>query len=191
MKIEMALDEFIKILNNKELILSTALIRLLGIIIFSIFIALGAFIYLPLPFTPVPVTLQTFFVLLSGLVLYRKDATLSQILYIFLGSLGIPVFVGIRAGFISLTTGYLVGFIFAAWIIGVLSKKNNSLFGLVPILVFADITILTLGTLWLSLFLKINILEGFKLGFLPFLLGDSLKIILVISVYRIYKKMIT
>jgi len=186
MKKEMVFFDFTKTLN-RQFTLDPILTRVLGVITFSMLTGLGAFIYIPLPFTPVPITMQTFFVLLSGLVLNKKDAAISQISYVVLGGLGLPIFVGARAGLISVTTGYLIGFIIAAWMIGFLSRKKDSFIWLVFSLALASFTILISGSLWLSIFMKVSILSSFKMGMLPFILGDSLKIILAVSTYRLYQ----
>ncbi len=87
----------------------------------SLFVALMARISIPLPFSPVPITGQTLAVLLAGALPGSARGALSLGLYLFWGLLGLPVFAGGTGGLARLagpTGGYLVGFIFAAWITG-------------------------------------------------------------------------
>jgi biotin transport system substrate-specific component len=85
-------------LLRKEIILNKTLCRVIGIAVFIILTSLGAFVRIPLPFSPVPLTLQTFFVLLGGALLGSNLGALSQLSYIFLGVLGLPVFSGAGSG---------------------------------------------------------------------------------------------
>jgi biotin transport system substrate-specific component len=90
-------------------------------IVFAAVMALSANIFIYLPGTPVPITLQTITVLLSGLFLGSRFAMLSQLEYVLLGIIGLPVFAGFKNGIFSLfgpTGGYILGFIFAAYICG-------------------------------------------------------------------------
>ena len=96
-------------------------VRASGILAFALLTALGAFVRIPLPFTPVPVTLQTFFVLAAGIYLGSRDAALSQLGYLAIGAVGLPVFAGGGAGFghfLGVTGGYLIAFPIAAALVG-------------------------------------------------------------------------
>lgn len=89
---------------------------------------IGAYVYVPLPWTPVPITLQTFFVLLSGIIL-KRYAGLSHIIYIILGIGGLPVFTQAGAGMARLfgpTGGYLIGFVVAAMLVGLFYPVRKS-----------------------------------------------------------------
>jgi len=93
----------------------------------SALIICGAYISFPLSFSPVPIVLQNFFVLLSGLLLGAWYAALSVLLYLFLGSIGLPVFAGGAGGIAHLlgpTGGYLIGFFFSALFVGVISSLS-------------------------------------------------------------------
>lgn len=97
--------------------------------------AVGAFIAIPLPFSPVPIVLQNFFILLIALVLGPRMGTASVALYLLLGALGLPVFAGGKGGFAHFfgpTGGYLVGFLLAAWITGVLAAAGEGQQGRKP-----------------------------------------------------------
>ncbi len=183
MKKELIIDNLNRIIN-KKLIVNPLLLSILGIMTFSILTALGAFIHIPLPFTPVPITLQTFFVLLSGLILGQRDAAFSQIAYFLLGGLGVPIFAVAGIGLMSVTTGYLIGFIFAAWIVGKLTIENKSLLWLTFVLIIASALILVFGSVWLIVFLDISLSQSLFLGMFPFIIGDVVKIFLVLLVYK-------
>lgn len=91
--------------------------------LFAALTAVGAFIKIPIPF--VPLTLQVFFVSLSGILLGSKKGALSQLLYVFIGLVGIPIFTegGGIAYIFKPTFGYLIGFIFGAYITGCISER--------------------------------------------------------------------
>jgi len=128
----------------------------------------------------VPITFQTFFVFLSGIVLGSKKGALSQIVYLFLGLLGFPLFA--RGGglfyIFSPTFGYIIGFIFASFISGFLKEKKYSYLKGLLILIFANITIYLFGLIYLANFLPKE--QLLKVGLYPFILGDLLKIHLLL-----------
>lgn len=97
--------------------------------LFSALIAVGAYIRIPVP--PIPITLQTFFVILSGTLLGKNYGSLSVIVYILLGLLGLPVFSGGGGIYYVLNPsfGYIIGFILCAFIVGkIVHKKENPSF---------------------------------------------------------------
>lgn len=149
---------------------------------FAIVTALSAQIRVELFFTPVPITAQTFMVILSGLLLGKKYGSLSMSFYLSGGILGLPWFSGSVAGLAILkspTVGYLIGFIMASWLIGQFSNYPylSILLGTSVIYLF--------GTIGLSLVLQISILEAIKIGVLPFLIGDLIK---ALAAFGIAKK---
>ena len=147
----------------------------------AIFVALLAQIKILLPFTPVPLTGQTFAVLLIGATLGSKRGTASMVLYTLLGAFGLPVFAGGAAGMAYLTgatLGYLVGFVMAAYLIGMLAERGleRSLrTSLVPFLV-GTLVIYLFGAGWLAILFGVE--RALALGVLPFLIGDLIKMIL-------------
>jgi biotin transport system substrate-specific component len=145
---------------------------------FSLLIAVSAQVAIPLPFTPVPVTLQTFAVLLTGCLLGSGRGALAVILYIAEGSFGLPFFSGGTAGIAHLlgpTGGYLVGCVASAFAAGILSeRKALKPAGLFITLVAADIVVYVPGLAWLSVFTGVG--KAVALGFVPFVIGDALKI---------------
>jgi len=145
----------------------------------SLFVAL--FAQLEIPLQPVPITGQTFAVLLIGALLGSKRGAAAMILYIVEGGMGLPFFAGGASGFSILTgatAGYLVGFIVAAYVIGLLAERGlerSVRTSIIPFLV-GTIVIYLFGVTWLSYFLK-SLSQGLEFGLLPFLFGDAVKLI--------------
>lgn len=162
---------------------------------FAALTAVGAYICIPLPFTPVPVTLQSFFTYLAILLLGGKLAALSQVLYLMLGIMGLPVFAGGKMGFGVLmgpTGGYLIGFIFGAYAGGKIAERGLSFTRCMVALIVATVLIYGFGVI--QLWFSMNFLYGEGLGFsfsealligvIPFLPGDLAKILIAISLLR-------
>jgi len=172
---------------ERELIRDKRVCRLLSVGAFIVLTALSAFVRIPLPFTPVPFTLQTFFVLLSGALLGRKLGVFAQAAYLFLGLTGQQVFTGLGSGGLYLlgpTGGYIVGFVLAAFFAGnLLIKEKQSGLAVFMKLLIADFIILFSGMFWLKVSLSCSLSKAFLLGFLPFVLGDVLKVALATAVY--------
>jgi biotin transport system substrate-specific component len=145
---------------------------------FGALTAIGAFIVIPLQ--PVPITLQTLFTGLAGVLLGGYAGALSQIIYVILGVIGLPVFAGGQAGLGTLlgpAGGYLIGFIAAAYIIGkiVESRQEAGLAWIVLSLIIGDLVIYTFGTVQLSLLAHLSINKALLVGVVPFLIGDLIK----------------
>lgn len=153
---------------------------LLLVVLGSLFVAAFAQISILLPFTPVPLTGQTFAVLLVGAALGSKRGAASLGLYMLEGAIGLPFFAAGASGIGGPTTGYLIGFIIAAYVIGLLAERGmdrslrTSLF---PFLVGTAI-IYAVGATWLAFSLNMTPLAAFNAGVLPFLIGDAIKLIL-------------
>jgi len=173
---------------KRELIANKQLCRLLAVFFAVTLISLGAFVRIPLPFTPVPLTLQTFFVLLSAGLLSRRLGLTAQLSYVLLGVLGLPVFAGAASGLIYLispTAGYLLGFILAAlFISAALKRVRNNLAALLMVFGAGSMIILLSGSIWLKISLGLSLVQALVIGCLPFIPGDILKIIAVTFVYR-------
>ncbi len=146
----------------------------------------------PLPFSPVPITLTNLAVTLSAYLLGAKHATLSIIIYLLLGSVGLPIFSNFEGGLGKLlgpTGGYLIGFIFIAFFTGFFAEKfdRKSLPTALGMIVGTIICYL-LGTFWLSRQLDLTFLAALGVGVLPYIIGDIVKMALVIviapAVYR-------
>lgn len=152
------------------------------ILLGALFVAALAQVKIPLPFTPVPLTGQTLAVLLVGATLGSKRGMASMALYIVMGALGLPVFAGGASGFMYLsgpTLGYLVGFVIAAWAIGLLAERGlerSVRTSILPFLV-GTIIIYLCGVAWLTIVLG-SLSEAITAGLLPFLLGDVIKLVI-------------
>lgn len=147
----------------------------------SLLIAASAQIAVPLPFSPVPITGQTFAVLLIGFVLGARLGTWSVVLYLFEGALGLPFFSGGGAGagwLLGPTGGYLVGFLAAAFVVGYLAERGFDRKPATMLLAFTvgQAVIYLFGCVWLSTF--VGWPEAFTAGALPFLVGDVVKALL-------------
>lgn len=173
---------------NKELIVNKSACRLIGALGFVALMSLGAFVRIPLPFSPVPITLQTFFVLLSGAFLGSGLGAVTQLGYVFLGACGLSVFTGAGSGLFYLfgpTGGYLFGFILAAFFIGrSLKYAKNNLFFIFALFCIADFILLACGALWLKFLFGYSLEKSLVMGFIPFLPGDLLKAGLAALLYR-------
>lgn len=133
-----------------------------------------------LPFSPVPVTGQTFAVLLTGVLLGARRGSLCVLAYLLQGAAGLPVFASARAGLAVLlgpTGGYLIGFIAAAWLTGYLAQKGWDRKAGTTVLAMAlgNAVIYAFGVLWLGLFTG-SIKAAAAAGVYPFVIADCFKI---------------
>ena len=147
--------------------------------LFGALTAMGALVSIPLQ--PVPVTLQTLFLYLAGSLLGGSLGALSQLIYLVLGVIGLPVFSGGKAGlgvFLGPTGGYLVGFVAGAYVTGkiVRWRENPGLVWVVFAMLAGTAAVYALGVLQLVLVGKLSVGKAAAVGVLPFLPGDALKI---------------
>ena len=177
--------EIIKAVPNQKIIKN-----LLIIFLSSLLVTISAKI--KIPFYPVPMTMQTFVVILVGITFGWKIGVATISLYLFEGIIGLPVFAGTPekgiglAYFVGPTMGYLVGFIFATFIAGYLNFNTNIFFIFLK-LIFSVSIIYILGVSWLG-----NLIGWDKpvleLGLKPFLYAELFKILLLTI---LTKKLIT
>lgn len=158
--------------SRKEQILSC-----LQIFFGSLFIGLCAQIKIPLFFTPVPLTGQTFAVMLIGALLGRKKGLATVLCYLAEGCLGLPVWApGSTLGFLRIigpTGGYLLAYIPQVYLIGLFVEKTKSLKNIFMGIVFASLLQLGIGALWLSYFVGIK--NMLFMGAYPFIPGEMIK----------------
>ena len=145
---------------------------------FAILTALSAQVRIVIPISPVPITGQTFVVLLSGLILGSTFGAISMLMYLFIGMSGLPFFSAGVAGLAILkspTIGYIIGFFLAAYVIGTFATK--------PILaiVLGSMTIYIAGVSGLMIILNTSLSNAFAIGVVPFLIGDAIKSILAMG----------
>lgn len=144
-------------------------------------LAARASIYLP--FTPVPITLQTLVVMLMGATLGSRRGALAMLLYLIEGASGLPVFAG-GGGILYLllapSAGYLWSYPFAAFAVGYLCERNldrrllTSIFVMLP----GTCIIYAIGVTWLGIVAHLNLWQAISAGMLPFLPGDLIKMII-------------
>ncbi len=152
---------------------------------FALLIALSAQVFIPLPFTPVPVTLQTLTVLLAGVLLGSRRGAAAAVVYVGAGALGLPLFAAGGAGLARLagpTGGYLLGFIAAAFAAGWLAERglDRRVATMVIAMLAGNAVIYACGLPWLALYVGLgNVLA---LGLVPFIVGDALKILFAAAV---------
>ncbi len=162
----------------------------IGMAVFAILTAAGAEIRIPIAGTPVPVTLQTLFVLLAGAALGPAWGAASQIAYLALRAAGVPGFAGAVGGFTMLvgpTGGYLVGFVIAAAMTGWVADRGSRMS--FPWLVFSmlvgTLVVYACGVAWLIVGLQLPMADAFIKGVLPFALGDVLKLVAAAGLARL------
>jgi biotin transport system substrate-specific component len=144
----------------------------------SILIALSAQLALPIPFSPVPVTGQTFAVVFLGALFGGVRGASAVLAYLAEGVAGFPVFSSGGAGFAHLagpTGGYLVGFVGAAYLTGHLAERgwNARVWRVATAMVLGNVVIYAFGATWLAAFVGAG--PALALGVVPFLAGDALK----------------
>jgi len=140
-------------------------------------IAVGAYLHVPLG--PVPIVLQNLFVLLAGLLLGCRWGAISTVIYLLVGTIGIPVFAGASGGLAHLlgpTGGYLFGFVIAAFLTGYIADQfKQHLVAQIAAVAVGSIAIYALGVPWLKFVAGLSWSKAFLVGMLPFLPGDALK----------------
>lgn len=152
---------------------------------FALLTALAAQMRFHIPGTPVPVTGQTFAVLLAGAALGSRAGAGSQLIYWLMGAVGLPVFARAEGGWeaaTGATFGYLFGFIVAAWLVGVLAErgKDRSVRFAIPAFLAGNLVIYAFGVPWLMYSIPAIDTLGAALaaGFIPFIAFDTIKIVL-------------
>jgi biotin transport system substrate-specific component len=160
-------------------ILTDVALVLLG----TAFVAVSAQVQIPLPFTPVPITGQTFAVVLVGASLGAVRGFSSLLLYWLVGIAGAPVYAGQESGwevFVGPTGGYIVGFMLAAAVTGYLAERrwDRRFPSSVAAMLTGNVLIYVPGLLWLAHYLGTNTEETLEAGLYPFVVGDLLKLYL-------------
>jgi biotin transport system substrate-specific component len=153
----------------------------LGAIGFAVALAIAAQVRIPLPFTPVPITLQTFVLYLGGAWLGLRVGIPGLALYVGAALLGAPVMSGMRGGmaaFTGATGGYILGWFVAVLIVSrLLDGRATTMRRAALSMAAGSAVILTCGALHLALLLELDFAQAFLLGVAPFIPGDVLKIL--------------
>jgi biotin transport system substrate-specific component len=145
--------------------------------------ALCAQISIPIPGDPVPITGQTFAVLLTGAALGANRGALGQLLYLGLGLIGLPFYADGDSGWTVIsgaTGGYLIAFPIAAYVVGrfaELRMDRNPLKALIPF-TLGSLIIFAIGVPWLAVAADISLARAIELGFVPFIPGGIVKALL-------------
>ncbi|HSW56128.1 MAG TPA: biotin transporter BioY [Ignavibacteriaceae bacterium] len=154
---------------------------------FSILTAISAQISIPIK--PVPFTLQTMIVLLAGAFLGAKNGAYSQLIYIFLGAIGLPVFAQTADGTMGLarligpTGGYLLAFPIAAYLVGYLTEKNQKYFTVIISMFVAELVVIAFGTLYLYAAYLHNFVDAVKAGAAIFTVWMAVKVFAAATIY--------
>ena len=145
-----------------------------------------------LPFTPVPISFTNLVIYFSIMVIGMKRGTISYLVYLLIGAVGLPVFSGFSGGLAKLagpTGGYLVGFIFLALISGFFTEKfsNNVIMTAIGMILGTAVTY-TFGTIWLCAQMHLTFIQRLYAGVIPYLPGEAAKIVIAIIVGSAVKK---
>lgn len=155
--------------------------------IFPAMMAATAGITIPLGGLPV-ITLQTIFVLMAGLLLGPKLGSMSMIVYVLMGIIGLPVFSNYRGGLSVITGGsggFIIGFIFSAYLVGFMKNinfLNKKIYNIFMVLVLGNVVIYMFGASYITYLANTSFLTTLA-TFTPYIIGDLLKIIVVLYVY--------
>lgn len=156
---------------NKDIITDKRTVSLVGVAFFMFAALLGAYVRIPVPGTPIPITMQTFFVLLSGAVLGRRLGSLSMI-----GHFAVAGWMAVCGP----TAGYFLGFIAGSYIIGTMLERN---FSVLVSFIIGNLVVYLFGALWLVCAWRMDPVTAVSIGVLPFIPGDAMKLIAAAVIY--------
>ncbi|WP_327069197.1 biotin transporter BioY [Kitasatospora sp. NBC_01302] len=144
---------------------------------------LAAQLSLPVPGSPVPVTGQTFAALLVGTALGARRGAASLALYLLAGASGLPWFAEHSSGWVLPTLGYVLGFVLAAALTGLLARRGGDRTPLrvAGVMVLGNLAIYAVGVPYLAASLHVSLARAADLGLYPYLLGDGLKVLLAMG----------
>ena len=163
-------------LKTKELVICA---------MFASITAVLAQISIPLPFTTVPLTMQVFAVAISGVILGCKKGFISQVIYILLGAIGIPVFAQMSGGMgvlFGYTGGFIIGFPLMSLVIGYISEKYESILTIMIAMIISLVIEYTMGTIWYSFISGVGFMEAIVTCVAPFVVLDLFKVILATTI---------
>lgn len=155
-------------------------VTLIGI--FTAITVIFAQISIPIPFSPVPITLSIFGVFMTALILGSKCGTLSQLIYVLLGLCGLPVFSGFHGGIDVIAGpkgGYILSYPVMVLVVGLMleKKKQVSITDMIGMLVIGLIICYSIGATWLAIAIKADAAKAIAVGIAPFLPLDILKVV--------------
>lgn len=180
--------------NVKERPMKLSIYKIAIIGVMTAIICIMAPFSIPLPFTVVPISLTNLAIYFTVFVLGWKMGTISYLIYLLIGLIGVPVFSGFTSGFSKLagpTGGYLIGFIFLVIISGwFIEKFPNKIPMYIIGMLLGNIVTYLFGTIWLANLTGNTFKQALAIGVLPFLLGDLLKIIAAVLIGTVLRKQI-
>lgn len=170
---------------TRSLASSSRAVKVAAVVFGSLLIAAAT--QIEVPFIPVPMTMQTFAVLLVGLLFGARLGAAAVLTYLAEAAIGLPVLSG-AANMAMLfakpaTIGYLVGFVGAAFVAGLIAERTGGrLWGTTLAALAGEVVLMALGVAFLAYLIGVE--KAVTFGFLPFVLGDLLKIVLAVAVAR-------
>ena len=170
---------------GREKVLPTSVRGWGAVVIASLLLSLAGPLAIPLPFTPVPLALAPHLCLFLALTLGKTRASLVVLGYLLQGAMGLPVFALGASGVLHLIGprgGYLIGYLAATYLTGYLVEKNRSTRCVALSLIAGNAVIYLFGAAQLSLFFGVS--SACTLGVLPFLAGDGLKIVALLTFFK-------
>lgn len=170
---------------TRSLANSNRAVKVAAVVFGSLLIAAAT--QIEVPFIPVPMTMQTFAVLLVGLLFGARLGAAAVLVYLGEAALGLPVLSGAANMAVLFakpaTIGYLVGFVGAAFVAGLIAERTaGRLWGVVAAALAGEVVLMALGVAFLAYLIGAE--KAVTFGFLPFVLGDALKIVLAVAVAR-------
>ncbi|MCL2089578.1 MAG: biotin transporter BioY [Oscillospiraceae bacterium] len=166
--------------------------------VFAAVLTVCSWVSVPMPFSLVPITLQTMAVLLIAVMLRPTETLYTTLVWILLGVIGLPVFSGFQSGIgtiMNYTGGFIIGFIPAAWLLSFIlnsgqnpSEVRGKIDGigyikLIAGVLLSSVIIYLFGVPWFMYVLDKNLTEALTLSCLPYLPGDVIKAVVVIAAY--------
>ena len=150
------------------------------IVLVGVFVAIISICaWISIPMVPIPITLQILGVFITASILGAKLGTVSIIIYILLGAVGLPVFSNFTGGFgilLSPTGGFIIGFIFTALTIGIITSFKNSILTNTLAMLLGLLLCYTFGTVWYCIYANVDFITAVLVCVVPFLIGDAVKI---------------
>jgi len=156
---------------------------------------ISAQVVIPLPFTPVPMTLQTFAILFGAAAIGPYKSTMAQFLYLLIAAIGFPVLASDKGGVEALfgaTAGYLFAFLVSSYVVGHVAKQlsTRKFINVFVGFFLGTFLIYFFGATWLAFYTGNGLAYGISKGVLPFVLGDIVKALLAASLLPVTWKLI-
>jgi len=168
-----------------DLVPQTAVRQAVLVLGAAAFVGVAAQVIIPLPFTPVPLSLSTFAVLLSAAALGTVRGVLAMSIYAVAGMVGVPWFASGTSGIQTPTLGYIIGYILAAAIVGKLAETGatKSMWRTAGIMILGTTIIYLIGFTWLKFAIDVSWAQALTLGVAPFLIGDAIKVLAAAALF--------